>query len=144
MSRGGGHWCARQSWRDPAGVSPAREKGSANPVVSVASWKATTTAKHTQEAYTAGVRGVGMSHEMANTQGPRRSMASKAIFAAPLCEAPSPCRGLRPHHVHKDRVGTWETSCRPKSHLRLRAATGSRGDEAVGEGVRSRTAAYYL
>jgi hypothetical protein len=42
------HWCARQSWRDPAGVSPAREKGSANPVVSVASWKVTTTAKRTQ------------------------------------------------------------------------------------------------
>ena len=63
--------------------------------------------------------------------------ASKAIFAAPPCEVPSPCRGLRPHHVHKDRVGTWETSCRPKSHLRLRSATRSRGDEAVGKGEES-------
>src|SRR6516225_10923136 len=35
-----------------------------------------------------------------------------------------------------DRVGTWETSHRPQSPRRSRAATGSRGDEAVGEGVR--------
>jgi hypothetical protein len=30
---------------------------------------------------------------------------------APLCEVLLPCRGLRPHHVQRDRIGTWEVSC---------------------------------
>jgi hypothetical protein len=42
--------CARRSWRVPAGESPARVRGSARPVVSVAAWKATTTAKRTQRS----------------------------------------------------------------------------------------------
>jgi hypothetical protein len=37
------------------------------------------------------------------------------IEPTPLCEEPSPCRGLRPHHEWKDRVGTWETSFGPQS-----------------------------
>ena len=37
-------------WRDPAGGSPARVRGSARLVVSVASWKVTTTAKRTQQS----------------------------------------------------------------------------------------------
>jgi len=40
--------CARRSWRDPAGASPAQVRGSARLVTSVASWKVTTTAKRTQ------------------------------------------------------------------------------------------------
>ena len=27
------------------------------------------------------------------------------------CEVLSPCRGRRPHHVQRDRIGTWEVSC---------------------------------
>jgi hypothetical protein len=38
------------SWRVPAGASPARVRGSARPVASVASWKVTTTAKRTQQS----------------------------------------------------------------------------------------------
>ena len=34
------------------------------------------------------------------------SLLPKATCAVPLCEGPSPCRGLRPHHEWKDRVGT--------------------------------------
>src|SRR5262249_35773875 len=35
----------------------------------------------------------------------------KATCAAPLCEVLTPCRGLRPHHVQRDCIGTWEISC---------------------------------
>lgn len=49
------------------------------------------------------------------SQGPRPSLLPKATCAVPLCEEPSPCRGLRPHHAWKDRVGTWETSFGPQS-----------------------------
>ena len=45
-----GFGCARRSWRDPAGASPARVRGSARLVASVASWKVTTTAKRTQQS----------------------------------------------------------------------------------------------
>src|SRR5256884_7842152 len=38
------------------------------------------------------------------SQGPRVFIRSKATCAAPLREVLTPCRGLRPHHVHKDRV----------------------------------------
>src|SRR5262249_41763644 len=45
------------------------------------------------------------------SQGPRVFIRSKATCAAPLCEVLTPCRGLRPHHVQRDRIGTWEISC---------------------------------
>ena len=61
---------------------------------------------------------------MAMSQGPRRSREPKATCAGPLCEDPSPCRGLRPHHARRERAGTWETSCRPRSQ-RSRARLGS-------------------
>ena len=96
------------------------------------------------EAYTTIVWGVGLSHEMAISQGPRRSMVSKATCAASLCEALSPCRGLRPHHARKDRDGTWETSSGPQSLWRSRAAAGRRGAAAAVEQVRSRTSLVVL
>ena len=37
-------------------------------------------------------------------QGPRLSLLSKATCAVPLCEEPSPCRGLRPHHGQQQRM----------------------------------------
>ena len=77
------------------------------------------------EAYTAIVWGVGLSLEMAMMQGPRFSMVLKAICADPVCEDLTLCRGLRPHHVRMDHVGTWETSRRPQSQLRFRVTTGS-------------------
>src|SRR5271166_2960324 len=81
---------------------------------------------------------------MAISQGPRRSMVSKATCAAPSCKALSPCRGLRPHHARKDRVGTWETSSGPQSLWRSRAAAGRRGAEAAVEQARSRTSLVVL
>jgi hypothetical protein len=42
--------CARRSWRDPAGASPAQVRGSARLVVSVASAVATPSAKRTQQS----------------------------------------------------------------------------------------------
>ena len=80
---------------------------------------------------------------MAISQGPRRSMVSKATLAS-SCEALSPCRGLRPHHARKDRVGTWETSSGPQSLWRSRAAAGRRGAEAAVEQARSRTSLVVL
>ena len=59
-----------------------------------------------------------MSHEIPKVAGSRRSLSSKAICAAPPCEALTPRRGRRPHHVRRDRVGTWETSSGPLSRLR--------------------------
>src|ERR1700730_6004040 len=43
-------------------------------------------------------------------RGPRVFIRSKATCAAPLCEVLTPCRGLRPHHVQKDRIRSWEIS----------------------------------
>src|SRR5262245_35131693 len=44
-------------------------------------------------------------------RSPRVFIRSKATCAAPLCEVLTPCRGLRPHHVQRDCIGTWEISC---------------------------------
>jgi len=43
-------WCARRSWRDPAGASPAQVGSSVRLVASVAAWKVTTTTKRTQQS----------------------------------------------------------------------------------------------
>src|SRR5215212_8445650 len=74
---------------------------------------------------------------MAMSQGPRQSREPKATCAGPLCEDPSPCRGLRPHHARRECVGTWETSSGPQSHERSRAATGSRRRSCRGTGEES-------
>ena len=52
----------------------------------------------------------GMSPEMPILQGPRLWTLPKATCAVPLCEVPTPCRGRRPHHVQKERIGSWEIS----------------------------------
>src|SRR5258708_31386019 len=53
-----------------------------------------------------------------------------------LCEALSSCRGRGPHHVHKDRVGTWELSCLTTGHVPTWSASGRRG--AVADDARAR------
>jgi hypothetical protein len=63
------------------------------------------------EAYTAIAWGVGLSHERSDIAGAEGFLRSKATCAAPLCDVLTPCRGLRPHHVQRDRIGTWEVSC---------------------------------
>jgi DNA invertase Pin-like site-specific DNA recombinase len=66
--------CARRSWRDPAGASPAQVRGSARLVVSVASAVATPIG----EAYTAIEWGGLVSRESGISQGPRLSEVPKA------------------------------------------------------------------
>src|SRR3954453_19426101 len=66
-------------------------------------------------------------------QGPRVFIRSKATCAAPLCEVLTPCRGQRPHHVQRDRIGTWEVS-----GLAVRCCVS--GTVRIGK-VRSRSAA---
>ena len=51
-----------------------------------------------------------MSHERLDIAGAEGFTPPKAICAAPLCEVLTPCRGQRPHHVQRDRTGTWEVS----------------------------------
>jgi hypothetical protein len=60
------------------------------------------------EAYTARAWGVGLSPEMMKSRERRLSSRPNATCAMPLCEALSSRRGRRPHHAHKDRVGTWD------------------------------------
>ena len=51
-----------------------------------------------------------MSHEMMKSRERRLSSWSNATCAMPLCEALSSRRGRRPHHVQRDRIGSWEIS----------------------------------
>ena len=60
------------------------------------------------EAYTARAWGVGLSPEMMKSRERRLSSRPNATCAMPLCEALLSRRGRRPHHAHKDRVGTWD------------------------------------
>ena len=70
-------------------------------------------------------------------QGPRVFIRSKATCAAPLCEVLTPCRGPRPHHVQRDRIGSWEVSCLAVSvACEGRSASGRRG--AVADDERTR------
>src|SRR6516165_7985156 len=95
------------SWCDPAGESPAQVRSSIRLVASVAWPLATVVAKRTQQLH--GVWDRATKGQI--SQGPRVSIRSKATCAAPLCEVLTPCRGQRPHHVQKDRIGSWEVSC---------------------------------
>ena len=45
-------------------------------------------------------------------------------------------RGRGPHHVHKDRVGTWDISCLTTGHVPTWSASGRRG--AVADDARTR------
>src|SRR5260370_36264387 len=54
----------------------------------------------------------------------------------PVCEALSSRRGRGPHHVHKDRVGTWELSCLTTGHVPTCSASGRRG--VVADDARAR------
>src|SRR4029079_11148280 len=98
--------CARQSWCDPAGGRPAQVRSSVRLVASVAWPLATVVAKRTQRLHGVWDRDT----KDQTSQGPRFFIRSKATCAAPLCEVLTPCRGQRPHHVQKDRIGTWEIS----------------------------------
>src|SRR5205085_8683862 len=91
----------------PAGESPAQVKGS----VLLGSECCVATGDSGCEAYTAIAWGAGLSLVRSDIAGPRVFIHSKATCAASPCEVLTPCRGLRPHHVQRDRIGTWDISC---------------------------------
>jgi hypothetical protein len=49
-------------------------------------------------------------HRGYDSQRARSWLTTSTNVAAPLREVLSPYRGRRPHHVQKDRIGTWEIS----------------------------------
>ena len=55
------------------------------------------------EAYTAIAWGVGLRHERSDIAGAE----SFHSLEGNMCGT---CRGLRPHHVQRDRTGSWEIS----------------------------------
>src|SRR5215813_973108 len=55
--------------------------------------------------------GVGLSHERSDIAGAEGFHSLEGNMCGTLCEVLSPCRGLRPHHVQRDRTGSWEVSC---------------------------------
>ena len=88
--------------------------------------------------------GVGLSHEIlevagaeavATAEGNMCGAVTRGTVALPGSEATSRMNGSRRN------LGDLIS---PNLPGQVRATTGSRGDEAVGEEVRSRTAAYYL
>jgi hypothetical protein len=75
-------------------------------VASVAWPLATVVAKRTQRLH-----GVwDLSHERSDIAGAEGFHSLEGTCAAPLGEVLTPCRGQRPHHVQRDRIGTWEIS----------------------------------
>ena len=80
------------------------------------------------EAYTAIAWDVGLSLERSISREPRVFIrARRQHVAAPSCEVLTPCRGLRPHHVQKDRIGTWERTSLPLQDLICRSKGVRRG-----------------
>jgi hypothetical protein len=74
-------------------------------VASVAWPLATVVAKRTQR-----LLGVGLSHERSDVAGAESFYSLEGNMCGTLCEVLTPCRGLRPHHVQKDRIGSREVS----------------------------------
>jgi hypothetical protein len=100
-------------------------KGAASCLVaSVARSAVTPRVKRTQQS-----RGVGYRATKFQSQRPRPSVWPKATPVVPSSEGPQLCRGLRPHHARKDRVGTWEIS-RSTAGTKRWPALGRRGAEA--------------
>ena len=102
------------SWCDPAGESPAQVKGS----LLLGSECCVATGDSGCEAYTAIAWGVGLSHERSDIAGAESfyslegnmcGTAMRGADALPGSKATG--RGQRPHHVQRDRIGTWEISC---------------------------------
>ena len=61
------------------------------------------------EAYTAIAWGVGLSHERSDIAGAEGFHSLEGNMCGTDMRL-SPCRGQRPHHVQRDRIGTWEVS----------------------------------
>ena len=62
------------------------------------------------EAYTAIARGVGLSHERSYIAGAECFYSPEGNMRGTVMRGAVACRGLRPHHVQRDRIGSWEVS----------------------------------
>ena len=63
------------------------------------------------EAYPAIAWGVGLSPERSDIAGAEGFHSLEGNMCGTVMRGVSPCRGLRPHHVQRDRTGSWEVSC---------------------------------
>ena len=76
------------------------------------------------EAYTAIAWGVGLSLERSDIAGAEGFHSLEGNMCGTVSEVLTPCRGLRPHHVQKDRIGSWEVSGLTGTPLPLPARIG--------------------
>jgi hypothetical protein len=93
------------------------------------------------EAYTAILRGVGLSHERNNVAGAEALVDVEGNMCGTATRGSAALPGSG-GHITQERTASepGRPHLHPQPRRRLRAATGSRGDEAVEEEVRSRTA----
>ena len=62
------------------------------------------------EAYTAIAWGVGLSHERSDIAGAEGFHSLEGNMCGTAMRGADALPGLRPHHVQRDRIGTWEVS----------------------------------
>jgi hypothetical protein len=62
------------------------------------------------EAYTAIAWGVGLSHERSDIAGAEGLYSLEGNMCGTATRGADALPGLRPHHVQRDRIGTWEVS----------------------------------
>ena len=62
------------------------------------------------EAYTAIAWGVGLSHERSDIAGAEGFHSLEGNMCGTAMRGADALPGQRPHHVQRDRIGTWEVS----------------------------------
>ena len=62
------------------------------------------------EAYTAIAWGVGLSHERSDSAGAEGFHSLEGNMCGTVMRGADALPGQRPHHVQRDRIGTWEVS----------------------------------
>jgi hypothetical protein len=76
------------------------------------------------EAYTAIAQGVGLSHERSDIAGAESFYSLESNMCGTAMRGADALPGRRPHHVQKERIGTWEVSGLTVMVLPLRPASG--------------------
>jgi hypothetical protein len=59
--------------------------------------------------------GCGIEPRKINIAGAESFYSLEGNMCGTANEVLTPCRGRRPHHVQKDRIGSWEISGRPSA-----------------------------
>src|SRR5262249_59957020 len=94
------------SWCGPAGERLAQIKGS----VLLGSECCVATGDSGCEAYTAIAWGVGLSHERSDVAGAESFYSLEGNMCGTAMRGADALPGLRPNHVQRDRIGSWEVS----------------------------------